>query len=112
MHDYTLFVDEAGDDKVDLLKPDHPNGNSEWLCIGGYLVREDQESDLERRRDEILVSFGGQTGGTLHYKNLKPKNRIATAKRLARMAREKSRVSGRERPETVGTFAGLGAAGV
>ena len=83
MHHYTLFVDEAGDDKVDQLKPDHPNGNSEWLCIGGYLVRADQENDLERRRDEILMSFGGQPGGTLHYKNLKPKNRISTAKRLA-----------------------------
>lgn len=83
MHHYTLYVDEAGDDKVDQLKPDHPNGNSEWLCIGGYLVREDQESDLERRRDAILTSFGGQAGGTLHYKNLKPKNRISTAKRMA-----------------------------
>jgi hypothetical protein len=76
-------VDEAGDDKVDQLKPRHPNGNSEWLCIGGYLVRSDQESDLERRRDEILTSFGGQAGGNLHYKKLKPKNRIFTAKRLA-----------------------------
>ena len=84
MHHYTLFVDEAGDDKVDQLKPCHKDGNSEWLCIGGYLVRADQESDLERRRDEILTSFGGQAGGTLHYKKLKAKNRISTAKRLAK----------------------------
>lgn len=84
MHHYTLFVDEAGDDKVDQLKPCHKDGNSEWLCIGGYLVRADQESDLERRRDEILTSFGGQAGGTLHYKKLKAKNRIFTAKRLAK----------------------------
>lgn len=84
VHHYTLFVDEAGDDKVDRLKPYHINGNSEWLCIGGYLVRVEQESDLERRRDEILTSFGGQAGGTLHYKKLKSANRISTAKRLAK----------------------------
>ncbi|MEP5767356.1 DUF3800 domain-containing protein, partial [Nisaea sp.] len=84
VHHYTLFVDEAGDDKVDQLKPCHKDGNSEWLCIGGYLVRADQENDLERRRDEILTSFGGQAGGTLHYKKLKAKNRISTAKRLAK----------------------------
>lgn len=81
-HHYTLFVDEAGDDKVDRLKPLASDGNSEWLCLGGYLVRSEFEVDLTRRRDEILASFGGKVGGVLHYKNLKPKNRIASCKKL------------------------------
>ncbi|MDR0808271.1 MAG: DUF3800 domain-containing protein [Gemmobacter sp.] len=83
VHHYTLFIDEAGDDKVDRLKPDSPNGNSEWLCLGGYLVRAELEPDLDRRRDEILRSFGGQRGGVLHYRNLKPKNRLLAARKLA-----------------------------
>ena len=82
-HHYTLFIDEAGDDKVDRLKPDSPDGNSEWLCLGGYLVRAEVEPDLDRRRDEILLSFGGQRGGVLHYRNLKPKNRLLAAQKLA-----------------------------
>lgn len=82
-HHYTLFIDEAGDDKVDRLKPDSPDGNSEWLCLGGYLVRAEHEPDLGRRRDEILLSFGGQKGGVLHYRNLKPKNRLLAAQKLA-----------------------------
>lgn len=82
-HHYTLFIDEAGDDKVDRLKPDSPDGNSEWLCLGGYLVRAELEPDLDRRRDEILLSFGGQKGGVLHYRNLKPKNRLLAVQKLA-----------------------------
>ncbi|MFE3837831.1 DUF3800 domain-containing protein [Pseudogemmobacter sonorensis] len=81
-HDYTLFIDEAGDDKVERLKPDFPEGNSEWLCLGGYLIRAEAESELDRRRDEILLSFGGQVGGVLHYKKLKPKNRTLAAQKL------------------------------
>lgn len=58
-YNYTLFVDEAGDDKVDRLKPDFESGNSEWLCLGGYLVRAEIEADLDRRRDTILKAIGG-----------------------------------------------------
>lgn len=82
-HHYTLFIDEAGDHKVDRLKPDFVNGNSEWLCLGGYLVRAEAENDLDRRRDEILLSIHGQPGGILHYRKLKKWNRPVAAKKLA-----------------------------
>lgn len=81
-HQYTLFIDEAGDDKVERLKPGCPEGNSEWLCLGGYLVRAEAEAELDGRRDEILTSIGGKAGGVLHYRNLKPKNRTLAAQKL------------------------------
>ncbi len=83
VHHYILFIDEAGDDKVERLKPDSAEGNSEWLCLGGYLVRAEVESDLDRRRDEILLAIRGQPGGVLHYRNLKKWNRPKAAKKLA-----------------------------
>lgn len=82
-HHYTLFIDEAGDDKVERLKPKTPDGNSEWLCLGGYLVRATAESDLERRRDEILKAIGQKPGGVLHFRNLKPGSRALATKALA-----------------------------
>lgn len=82
-HHYTLFIDEAGDDKVERLKPENAEGNSEWLCLGGYLVRAEAEADLDRRRDEILLAIHGQPGGVLHYRNLKKWNRPKAAKKLA-----------------------------
>ncbi|QLQ18521.1 MAG: hypothetical protein HZT43_07385 [Exiguobacterium profundum] len=83
VHDYTLFVDEVSDDKVDRLRPGFADGNSEWLCLGGYLVRADVEAELDGRRDAILASFGGQAGGVLHFKKLKPKNRVLAVRMLA-----------------------------
>lgn len=80
---YTLFIDEAGDDKVERLKPGTPDGNSEWLCLGGYLVRAEAESDLDRRRDEILQAIGQKTGGVLHFRNLKPASRALATQTLA-----------------------------
>ncbi|WP_131725590.1 hypothetical protein ACTTAF_06650 [Rhodobacter capsulatus] len=82
-HSYTLFVDEAGDDKVDRLRPEFPDGNSEWLCIGGYLVRADVEPDLEKRRDDLIESVGGKPGGVLHYRNLNERNRLSVVTQLA-----------------------------
>lgn len=80
---YTLFIDEAGDDKVERLKPECAEGYSEWLCLCGYLVRRELETDLERRRDEILLAINGQPGGVLHYRNLKKWNRPKAAMKLA-----------------------------
>lgn len=82
-HHYTLFIDEAGDDKVERLKPETPDGNSEWLCLGGYLVRAKVETDLDRRRDEILKAIGQKPGGVLHFRNLKPASRALAAQTLA-----------------------------
>lgn len=82
-HQYTLFVDEAGDDKVERLKPDFPNGNSEWLCLGGYLVRTEYENELEERRNSLITSIGGQSGQALHFRNYNSKNRAKICRGLA-----------------------------
>ncbi|MCX7566815.1 DUF3800 domain-containing protein [Sulfitobacter sp. F26169L] len=79
---YILYIDEAGDDKTHDLKPKNPNGNSEWLCLGGYLIRYEAMATLDDRRDCIYKSFGGQTGSPLHFRKHKPWNRLKIAKAL------------------------------
>ena len=81
-HHYTLYIDEAGDPKVDQLKPEYPEGNSEWLCLGGYLIRAEAEADLDRRRDKILVEVGSKPCNELHYKKLSLKNRMIAVRLL------------------------------
>lgn len=83
-HNYTLFIDEAGDDKAERLKPAVKNGNSEWLCLGGYLVRSENEADLTRRRDKLVVSIGGRAGQTLHFRKYKAQNKEKICAGLAR----------------------------
>lgn len=83
-HNYTLFIDEAGDDKVSKLRPENPNGNSEWLCLGGYLVRSSHEPSLDERRDKLVCSIGGQPGQPLHFRKYNSKNRSKVCIGLAR----------------------------
>lgn len=83
-YSYILFIDEAGDDKVANLKPEVENGNSEWLCIGGYLVRAEDEKNLAERRDEIVRYIGGHKGSPIHYRNLKPRNRMKSCEKLSK----------------------------
>jgi Protein of unknown function (DUF3800) len=82
-YDYVLYVDEAGDDKVANLKPDAQNGNSEWLCLAGYLVKASDVPELERRRDAVSRSFGGRIGAPIHFRNLKPRNRLKVCEKLS-----------------------------
>ncbi|MEO0344348.1 MAG: DUF3800 domain-containing protein [Pseudomonadota bacterium] len=78
-----MFVDEAGDDKIGNFRPEHSNGHSEWLCLGGYLVKADQFLELEEIRDEIAKSIGGKKGQIIHFKNYKPKNKCKVSEKLA-----------------------------
>lgn len=82
-YNYTLLVDEAGDDKVRNLKPSDPNGNSEWLCIGGYLVRSGDERLLDTRRNDLVKSIGGIAGQALHFRKYKRKNRLLICDKLS-----------------------------
>ncbi|WP_319567486.1 DUF3800 domain-containing protein [Cohaesibacter marisflavi] len=82
-YQYVLFVDEAGDDKTEALKPTNANGNSEWLCLGGYLIKAELESELDSRRDALLREIGGRDGGHLHYRNYKPRNRVKICEKLS-----------------------------
>ncbi|MGV6838631.1 MAG: DUF3800 domain-containing protein [Planktomarina sp.] len=81
---YTLYIDEAGDDKVTKLKPKNQNGNSEWLCIGGYLVRTEEVQNLEARKNELLKSIGGQSKNAMHYRKYTPQNRKRLCEGLAK----------------------------
>lgn len=74
IYHYTLYVDEAGDDKSDSLKPDDPRGNSEWLCLGGYLVHAEDDDGLDHRRDKIGRAIGGRAGQPIHFRNMNPRN--------------------------------------
>ena len=43
------MTDEAGDDGLGSIKPDDPKGASEWLVIGGLLLRSKYEAKKSSR---------------------------------------------------------------
>jgi len=74
-YEYILYIDEAGDDGLARVKPLDPNGASEWLCIGGLLIRAHSEPDVVRWVRDIRSDINARQGPVLHFRKLSPTKR-------------------------------------
>lgn len=81
-YDYVLYVDEAGDDGLRAFRPEEKNGSSEWLCVGGYLVRAERDATLPGLLHSIRASIGATQARSLHYKELSFSKRLAACAAL------------------------------
>jgi len=82
-YEYILYVDEAGDDGLKSLKPENPQGSTEWLCLAGYLVRRDQDEKLPEVVRSIRAEIDAKQSRTLHYKDLSASKRLKACQLLA-----------------------------
>ncbi len=76
-YDYVLYVDEAGDDGLRAFRPDVENGCSEWICLGGYLVRAEVDKNLPEFLHSLRCRIGATQARSLHYKELSLSKRLA-----------------------------------
>lgn len=74
-HEYVLYIDEAGDDVLKNLRPEFPNGNSEWLVLAGYMVRREVDQDLPDLLRMIMNDIDARQARSLHYRDLSPRKR-------------------------------------
>lgn len=42
---YIAYIDEAGDDGLQRVKPSDPSGASEWLALSCVLIKAEREPD-------------------------------------------------------------------
>lgn len=82
-YEYVLYIDEAGDDGLKRVKPIDKNGGSEWLCIGGLLVRAQYEADTVQWVKDIRADINAVQGPALHYRDLSPTKRRRACELLA-----------------------------
>ncbi len=86
---YIAYFDEAGDPGIKRVVPIDNSGGTEWFCVGCVVVQvENLQLPIEyvRRVRSIVNSFQRPD---LHYKNLKPWQRLSACTELAK---EKVRV--------------------
>lgn len=83
-YEYVLYIDEAGDDGLKRVKPIDANGGSEWLCIGGLLIRSKYEKDTIEWVKGIRTDINATQGPALHYRDLSPTKRRRACELLAR----------------------------
>lgn len=82
-YEYVLYIDEAGDDGLRRVKPIDENGGSEWLCIGGLLIRAKFEAATVKWVKDIRTDIDAIQGPALHYRNLSPRKRHRACELLA-----------------------------
>ena len=46
-YDYIAYIDEAGESGLASVRPDDPNGSTEWLVLGGVLIAADRETETK-----------------------------------------------------------------
>ncbi len=81
---YVLYVDEAGDEGLKSLRPENPQGSSEWMVLAGYLVRAERDLVLPIHLNELRSHIDDATQGrVLHYRKLSPSKRLAATRFLA-----------------------------
>ncbi|QIE55896.1 DUF3800 domain-containing protein [Pikeienuella piscinae] len=85
IYDYVLFIDEAGDDGLHRVLPIDENGASEWLTIGGLLIRAENERKLVDWVKEVRYEINARQGPALHFRNLSPTKKRAACDTLAKM---------------------------
>lgn len=75
---FVAYIDEAGDTGIQSVKPSNPTGATEWLVLGCFLVRiENDHSTLGWVR-EITAKFKNVQSPYLHFADLLPaKKKIA-----------------------------------
>ncbi|MGV8987668.1 MAG: DUF3800 domain-containing protein [Cypionkella sp.] len=80
---YVLYIDEAGDDGLRHMRPQYPEGSTEWLCLAGYLVRANRADSLPSVLRSIRMAINSRQAPSLHYKDLSSSKRLKVCELLA-----------------------------
>ena len=79
---YNAYIDEAGDEGfVTVTTPGR--GSSEWLVLGGVLVKEEEDLALSHAVDDLRQLLNKPPPKPLHFRNLKHNTKRAAMDKLA-----------------------------
>ncbi len=84
MHDFVLYIDEAGDEGFGKLKNSVRNGGqSEWLLLGALIVRQQNDLNVPAWKRDLILRFPNKKKMDLHWRNLNHDQRIVVARHLS-----------------------------
>ena len=79
---YNAYIDEAGDEG--FVTPTVPGrGSSEWLVLGGLIVRQEDDLPLSHAVDDLRVLLNRPPPKPLHFRDLRHNARRAAMDKLA-----------------------------
>ena len=85
MHQYTVYIDEAGDEGFGKLAAGPQGGQSRWLILGACLVSRENDLKIPGWRDHILARFPKKQKRDLHFRDLKHEQKIVVCQEIAKL---------------------------
>lgn len=85
-YQYVLYIDEAGDDGLRIIRPIDPEGSSEWLIISGVLVRASREQEVSEWVSAIRDGLWNHHASSLHFRKLNDNKKLFVCERMAELS--------------------------
>ncbi len=67
---FVAYIDESGDDGIDRVRPNTPDGSSEWFILAAVVVQAKNEKAVGRWHRGILEKFDRLQRRDIHYYRL------------------------------------------
>ena len=69
-HHYVAYIDESGDDGLNLVKPVDSNGASEWFILGAMVISAARERQVQTWHQQALKLLGSKQLKEIHFVKL------------------------------------------
>lgn len=82
---FYLFIDEAGDEGLERIRPIDEDGASEYFVMCGVLVRATRHAELVQSFNKIKTNIGMHASDQIHFRDLDDANKLAVISGLSRL---------------------------
>lgn len=82
---FLLFIDEAGDEGLDRVRPIDPNGGSEYFVLAGVLVRANRYAELVQSFNSIKLRIGMTASDVIHFRDLRSDQQQTLVKEISKL---------------------------
>lgn len=69
-HGFYLFIDEAGDEGIERIRPIDPEGSSEYFVLAGFLIRSHRYNEIARLIIDLKSRIGIPSYKPIHFRDL------------------------------------------
>lgn len=84
-YEFVLYIDEAGDPGLKSIAPIDPNGASEWMTLGGVLMRKKYEREVVSWVKGVRKDINATQGPSLHFRDLSNTKKIAACDYISKL---------------------------
>lgn len=81
-YEYIAYIDEAGDDGLQAVKPLSKPGSSEWLILAAVVARKSFEAEVDSWSTALTSKFKNHQRIGVHFADLNPSKRLVACQSL------------------------------